>query len=394
MFSGYADAALEMPEIRGLARAHSSSLKAREMEERALQKDLEFKGKWANPQLLGQIGSLKSGDTRGSTFEVTLTQSVPVTNKFALRRELARKAFENQGVQKERFQNWVEHQALLSAWRVRMRYELHSHGIERAERIRLIERYLATHPRASIRQRVERSIFSSMVLQLQRQHDQKKLDLAQAEDELTYWIGQKVPASEIRGTIPPENRLRLPPEATHRKDPEWIDAQHRLEAARIESRMASSERWPDLIIGAGYRVERVVPSNQFTYGMIGLTLPLWDGGFSRHDSAEARFQKSELELEEVGRRIRLKHEQQLAQARFDLHQIQRFPITLVREQERAIREAEEGFKQRLIDVNTFVQAETQTHEVLDQIYLSWQAYLESLSSLQLLNGEPLEWEAP
>jgi hypothetical protein len=394
MFTGYADAALEMPEIRALARAHSSSLKAREMEEKALQKDLEFKGKWANPQLLGQIGSVRSGETRGSTLELSLTQAVPITNKFALRRELAERALENQGIQKDRFQNWVEHQALLSAWRVRIRYELHSHGIERAGRICLIERHLATQPRASIRQRVERSIFSSMVLQLQRQQDQKKLDLAQAEEELSYWIGQKVSASEIRGTIPAEGKVRLPPEGSYRKDPEWLEANHRLESARIEAKVASRERWPDLLVGGGYRVERVVPSNQFTYGLIGLTLPLWDGGFSRHDSAEARFQKSELELEEVGRRIRLKHEQQLAQARFDLQQIQRFPITLVREQERAIREAEEGFKQRLVDVNTFVQAETQTHEVLDQIFLSWQAYLESLSSLQLLNGEPLEWEAP
>lgn len=389
-----ARAGIEMSEIRSLARSHSSALKAKEMEARALGHDASFKGKWQNPQILAQIGSLRSGGVQGSTLELTLTQAVPVTGKFALRRELAEKALENQNLRQTHFQNWVEHQALLAAWKLRLRYELYAHGIERAERIRLIERYLATQPRASVRQRVELSIVSSVVLQLLSQQDQKQLELSQAEENLTYWIGRTVKGAEVAGPIPAVERIRTPPEGSHTRDPEWQEARHQLETARIESDIFSRERWPDLILGGGYRIEHAIPTNQFTYGLIGFTLPLWDSGFSRRDSAEARLRKSEFELEDAERRIRLKHEQQLEQTRFDLERVKRFPAPLIQVQEKALREAEGGFKQRLLDVNTFLQAETQTHEVLDQIYVSWQNYLESLSTLLLMSGEPFSWEIP
>ncbi len=389
-----AQAGIEMAEIGALARSHSLALKAREMEARALDHESSFKGKWQNPQILAQIGSVRSGGTQGSTLELTLTQAVPVTDKFSLRRELAEKALQSQNLRLTHFQNWVEHQALLAAWRVRIRHELHSHCSERAERIKLIERYLATHPRVSVRQRVDLSIVSSVVLQLLRQQDQKKLELLQAEDDLSFWIGRKVSAEEVIGTIPAFGKIRLPPEGSHTRDPEWQEARQQLDSARIEAEIASRERWPDLVLGGGYRIERVIPSNQFTYGLIGLTLPLWDTGASRKGSAEARLRRSEFELEDTERRIRLKHEKQLQQTLFDLEQVKRFPTTLIQAQEKAIREAETGFKQRLLDVGTFLQAETGTHEVLDQIFLSWQSYLENLSSLLLMGGEPLSWEIP
>ena len=387
-------AGLEMNEIRALARKHSASLKAKEMEARALEHDLSFKGKWSNPQLLGQIGSLRSGGAQGSTLELTLTQAVPLTNKHSLKRELAEKALEGQQQQQDFFRNWVEHQALLSAWKARIQLALFAHGIERAERIRLIERYLATQPRVSVRQRVELSVVSSVVLRLLRQQDQKKFELTRAEDDLSYWLGRKVSAQEIVGGIPPEAKIRIPPEGSHTRDPEWQQANLQLESSRIEATLASRERWPDLVLGGGYRVERVAPINQFTYALIGLTLPLWDTGFSRRDSADARVRRAEFELEDTERRIRLKHEKLLEQARFELQQVKRFPTSLIQVQERAILEAERGFKQRLLDVGTFLQAETETHEVLDQIYLSWQNYLESLSPLLLMSGEPLIWEQP
>jgi len=52
-----------------------------------------------------------------------------------------------------------------------------------------------------------------------------------------------------------------------------------------------------------------------------------------------------------------------------------------------------GFKQGLLDVDTFLRAETQTHDVIDQIFISWMSYLDSLSSLQLMRGEKFAWEA-
>jgi hypothetical protein len=78
---------------------------------------------------------------------------------------------------------------------------------------------------------------------------------------------------------------------------------------------------------------------------------------------------------------------------FYIDQIKRFPKKLLREQENSIHQAEEGFKQGVVDVNTFLLAETQTHDVIDQIFISWMGYLENISSWQLMRGEKFAWHA-
>ena len=109
---------LTLTEISDLALENSQFLKAREMEQRALLFDAEVRSKWLNPQLIGQIGGLRSGEMSGATVEVSLLQAIPLSNKLSLKRELALEAAKSQKLRTTAFTNWVVHQALLAAWRV------------------------------------------------------------------------------------------------------------------------------------------------------------------------------------------------------------------------------------------------------------------------------------
>jgi hypothetical protein len=60
--------------------------------------------------------------------------------------------------------------------------------------------------------------------------------------------------------------------------------------------------------------------------------------------------------------------------------------------ETAIQEAEKGFKQSVLDVSLFIQAETQSHEMIDQVYVAWMEYIDNLSALLLLNNKDLNWK--
>jgi hypothetical protein len=53
--------AMGLNEITTIAIERSSSLSAQEMESHALQSERNLRGKWTNPQIMGQFGSLKSG---------------------------------------------------------------------------------------------------------------------------------------------------------------------------------------------------------------------------------------------------------------------------------------------------------------------------------------------
>lgn len=383
---------ISVSEIQRLAIERSSSLSAQEMEERALHYDSKQKGKWQNPQVMGQFGTLKSGETRGSTTELSLTQAIPLSNKFSLKREMAQIASGMQKSQNDYFKNWVSHQAVLSVWKVYISQELFNHGSERAKRIRLIQQYLETRPRVSVKQRVEHSIISSILMQLEKMQDQKKLDLQMAQNDLEFWIGKKVEASEIGLAIPEFYRVVSNFELNTLSDLELIQAKNKLKITSLDRELATKEKRPDLFLGGGYRVENVTPLNHFSYAIVGITIPIWDTGSYRAEASKVREMRDQKNVEEAERRLTMKHKNQIDLVLTSLEQFKRFPKKFIQSNERSIHDAESGFKQGVLDVNTFLQAETQSHEVIDQVFMSWLSYLENLSTLQLMKNESLIWE--
>lgn len=383
--------ALSFDELRSLARENSAHLKAQDLERYALESDRNLRGKWQNPQLMGQFGTLKSGDSRGSTVEISLVQAVPISDKFSLRREIAELALKNQETQKGFFENWVEHQAILSAWRMIIAQELLNHGIERARRLDLVLQYIKTHPRVSVKQRVEFSLISTLVIQLKKMQEQKRFDLLAAQKDLEFWVGKTFNAQDFNGKIPNEEELLTPNELKIISDIEYRVAQNQFEISKVDADLAKKERRPDLFLGGGYRVENVAPANHFAYGILGINIPLWDTGSSRVESARARERRDEKLFEETQKRVQIKHEKQKQLVLLKREEMKLLPFNMIVKEEKVIHEAELGFKKGLIDVNMFLQTETQTHDVIDQVYLTWMGYLDHLSTFQLMRGENFKW---
>jgi hypothetical protein len=379
-------------EISQIAIERSSSLNAKEMEERALESEASLKGRWQNPQLMGQFGSLKSGSMSGATAEVSFTQPVPLSDKFSLRREMTLLAVENQKKETDFFKQWIAHQAILATWKVYVTSELLKHGIERTKRIGLVKRYLETRPRVTIKQRVELSIITSMLYQLEKQQDMKQHDYGIARSDLEFWLGKSLADSEIPFSLPDRYRFVDDHSLDTSKNIELAHARSSLKISQMDTELASKERRPDIFLGGGYRIEDVVPKNQFSYAIVGLNIPLWDTGSNRIEAASARRTRDQRNLEETEKQIRLKQQKQIELVKLSVEQLKRFPKKYIQINEQAIKEAEVGFRQGLLDVNTFLLAETQSHEVIDQVFLSWLGYLEHLSSLQLMKGEEFQWE--
>jgi outer membrane protein TolC len=291
----------------------------------------------------------------------------------------------------EYFQLWVKHQALLAAWDVAMNKELLLHGVERARRLSLIKTYLENSPRVSVKQNVELSIVKSSVLHLEKMQDLKQHELDVSLKELSFWLGREVKLAEINFTLPEFAKVLLPAAIDSKNDMDLLLSQKQLESAKLEVAVASRERLPDLTIGAGHRIEKVSPNNEFQYAMVGLTIPLWDTGSQKLAAARSKEMREERYMEHSKQKILSKHEKQYDRVMYHFQQLKRFPNSLVAEQEKQIHNAEKGFKQGLIDVNTFLQAETQTHEVIDQVFINWMEYLTDLSQYQLMRSEEFKW---
>ncbi|MFL5784092.1 MAG: TolC family protein [Bacteriovoracaceae bacterium] len=384
--------AVSLDEIRTLAIDRSPLLSAQEFETRAVRSDVSWKGKWGNPQLMTQWGTLKTGSAKpGVTAELSLTQPVPLSDKYSLRRELAEVAVKQQEANTIYYKNWVAHQAVLSAWRVFATRELYRHGEERTKRLRLVKSYVETRPRVSIKHRVELSLIEATLLELSKDLDLKAHELRVAMSDLEFWTGKKLTAEELRLSIPDFQLLTIPSSVDINKDPELHRADLTKKMASLDKEIARKERRPDLFLGGGYRVESVVPQNHFMYGIVGLNIPIWDTGFGRAQAAGARLRRDEKNYEETKRRVELKQNKQLELVNYQLEQVKRFPPKTVHKNERAIHEAEAGFKQGVLDVNTFLLMETQSHEVIDHVFISWVEYLNAVSELALMKGEDLKW---
>jgi hypothetical protein len=362
------------------------------MEERALQGEANLKGRWQNPQIMGQFGTLKTDNNRGSTIEMSLTQAVPLSDKYSIRKEMALIALDNQKKQTHLFKKWVSHQAILATWKMYLTSELLKHGVLRTKRIRLVKKYLEVRPKVTIKQRVELSIITSTLYELEKMQDLKNYDYEMAKNNLQFWIGKNLSDSEIPFSLPGQYEFFDEYNLDVSKDLELSLAKSFFQVAQMDNELASKERRPDLFLGVGHRVENVVPQNQFNYAIVGLNIPIWDTGIHRLESAKAREARDKKRLEEIEKQTFLKHQKQIELVKLSIEQLKRYPKKYIHQNERIIEEAEVGFRQGLLDVNTFLLAETQSHEVIDQIFLSWFSYLENLSSFQLMRGEEFKWE--
>lgn len=384
--------AITFDDIKQLAIERSQVLSSQELERQALEQETYQKGKWQNPQLMGQFGTLKSGPFKGQTTELSITQSIPLSDKYSLRSEIAQEAMKAHSARSDYFKKWVTHQAILSFWQVYVRRELFAHGKERSKRLALIKRYLETRPHLTIRQRIEHSIIASNLLQLEKDQDFKLKELKEAENTLAFWIGKTVPPEDIKLEIPDKFLTVKEARFAVETNAELVAAKHQLKASTLDAELARKERRPDLFVGGGYRVESVTPVNHFSYAILGLNIPIWDTGSKRAEAARARELRDQKLLVETERQLLLKYQNLISQLEFSEDQLKRFPLTLVRKQEKVIGEGQKGFMQGVLDVNTFLQVETQTHETVDQVYSAWMMYLENLSTLQLLSGNDLQWE--
>ncbi len=379
-------------ELKTLATERSLSLQAQELEARALKADASTAGRWQNPLFSGQFGTLRSGSSQGATTEVSLTQPIPLSDRFGLRRQLGELAVSQQKTRSEFYRLWVRHQAVLAGWRVTTAQALYEHRVERSRRLGLIKSNIESRPRVSSRQRVELALIRTALLRIEGYQEEKASELKRALADLEFWTGKQFLPQDLRFSLPKEVLETTPSLPEQSASLELTLARDNLRGATLEAELARKERRPDLLLGAGHRLEAVAPRNYFNYVILGFTVPLWDTGDGRLEAASVRRRVGEHELRQVEREVGLKllklsEELTLARAR-----IKRFSPDLIPKTERSLQEAEAGFRQGLIDANVFLQAETQFHEVIDEVYHAWVLYLETLSDSQITRKEELSWQ--
>jgi cobalt-zinc-cadmium efflux system outer membrane protein len=173
--------------------------------------------------------------------------------------------------------------------------------------------------------------------------------------------------------------------------PEILAALRDAEAAAAEARLAGAERIPTLMLGAGYKSERVAGGESFdgfTAG-VSLPLPLWDRRGGAVDAARAEAARRDSEATALQRRTARE-----TQSAYDAHQAIAAQLALLHDQlgegaVRARRAAEAAYAEGEIGLIEWLDAVRAYQEAETTYAMLWAEYIARRAALERATGATL-----
>jgi outer membrane protein TolC len=375
-----------MEELVQKAQGYYPELAAKEFEIASSKALMKQAKKWGNPFLTYQGGEIRSDGQRGSVLDLTLSQPIPWPGKRRLRFKAQEEIFHLSEISQEEIKISFTHRVYLLGIQLAALQELQGHQLERKKRFQLIEKSLKIRPQISPRQKVDQNLINSQITLIEK----SMLEILSQKESLLRELSllsntnlQKIDFSwkklpEMLNRDKVMTFLDESPRAKYWKGGEKL-ASIRVEEARIESR-------PDILLGVNYRREGIDPKNHFYHAQVSFVLPLLDQGQIAAESARALSFKLKAE------NSREKHELmaavyknyahlEAAQKALDLFKFNELSLM-----ENQFKEAEDSFRKGLIDAISFLQVDSQVHELIDQVYFTRVEYLSAHSSLKQLVG--------
>lgn len=340
----------------------------------------------ANPSLMVQAGSLKTGTFNGDVIDLTLMQPLPWPGKReALKHaEEARSKMLLIDTQAEILQ--VEHLVVQTAARIAGLKEMAKHVSERRHRFEMLRKSLAARPQLSPIQQVERGLIENQLRMLERGIVMLETEQHTLERMLSIWLGQSVELKINWDHVP----ALLPREEWEAKVAEQNPTLKKISAqksmAQAELRSAELAAYPDWQVGANYREERMAPTNHFYHAMVGITLPIFDRGQHKESMAKAEMNVLSARQEFTRQQVLAQISQAWEEAQAQTKLLKTFNHNLIKESEKRFHIAEVEFSKGRIDAPTFLATDAQIHESVDASFQTTLDALAAINRLRLMVG--------
>jgi hypothetical protein len=354
---------------------------------------IQASGKLSNPFLTSQIGTLKSAGTSGSTLEFSVVQFVPLNSKLSDKKSVAQLQKDLSSLSLDEKKLWLYHQSFLNGVNLAISEIFKGHTANRQRRYSKIKSYLQNRPLLSPELKASALIIENEIKLLQRNIDEHLLDFELYSKSLCLLLSEDncaqyhAPNIVMNWSQWDQNQSKQTFDV--RRNQEWKILNLEKEISIKEANIISKQRLPELQIGGGYRIEQVVPSNQFQYGIIGFSIPLFDTGSSAYQTASANIRTKKAFLTQKEKEIEndLLKLQEIIKNKFN--QMKHFPLPLEARIEKELDELEYEFNRGRINVATFLATDQKLHDSLDLIYAIRFEYLKTLSDWYYLQGQEI-----
>lgn len=344
---------------------------------------------YSNPTLSVMGGSVKSGTQSGNALEFTLSQPIPWPGKRQAGINSAKILEKISAVDLEEAKLLVQHSASLLAIELAVLNELEKHHHDRKKRFSIIHRYLTSRPLPSPKQQLEKDLIETQINLVEAQMFDLETMKRNISEQLMFLTGQ----NQIEVRVPWDVQAPFPKNeylSQLENNPRYQRSLKQVELAQGQVEEAQYLAKPDIVIGANYREERVVPVNRFLHAQVAVVIPIFDR--NQHSVEMARAQ---VRMKEAGKMLTMNESvmelnQNYQKLISSYRSMEIFKIGKINKQEQRFHLAEDAFKKGRIDVLTFLETDTQIHEAVDAAYHSYLKYFTALSEINLLIGQKLE----
>lgn len=381
---------LYLSDVIKISLDRSIDIRTQQNEVNAKMKLADSTGTWLNPELSVERESKKdAADNETTSNKVGLSQTFSVWNKTSSQKNIA---LADQKIE----ENALEEAVLRTKISViRLSYEYASdiekarHVEERMRRFQDVLAFLKTRTFASPQKQTEASIVMSKMLVLKKELSKAKAEVDLTWNKLNYYLGLSEKA---------DIKLNWLAKTTVVKESELLDkAKIRnfdIKRLVLESEKSEAERSfadkntvPDFSItasmsdGSGFAREK-------TYSLgFSVPLPVFSKNTSIKEAQNYRFASAKLKQENYSEylpslvnTVFIKY--QTAQAAvLDL------PVSKIKELEKDFAKTDVGFKKGLVDLISYIEADSQHFEAINTIYDTQLEFIDALAEVTLVSGE-------
>lgn len=277
----------------------------------------------------------------------------------------------------------------------RVASEKAAHGKERFERFKTVQTFLKSRPFAAPKSRAEAMIVRSKLLVLQKEMRELEANQRMSWNNLNLYLGLSS-EPQIRfawyKTTPILDSSSLT-KKTLESSPEIRRQTLRLAVQENDLRVAEYDSWQGFTLTGSYSDGRGVGPEQ-TYGLgVSFPLPLWNANRGEISASRSKRQAEEAMLRWARERANANIKSAFERYQLTSATIKELSPDHIREQERDMRDIDNGFKKSQVDLITYIEADAEHFASLNAILDAQVDFVSALRELLFLVGEapqPLE----
>lgn len=350
----------------------------------------EAAGVWRNPEVSLERETKKDPNSNETvSTKIGVSQTLAAYGKFATKSEAAKAEVDLEKINLSEKLFQTKTTVLQLVFEYLADVEKAKHAEERHKRFKSVYTYLKNRTFASPQKRTEASIVSSKLMILQKELDRANSEVQVTWNKLNYFLGLKERPEVKLNWFFKTPKLTQDAIFDKAKGSNFQIQKFLIENKRLDLEVdfAKKDIWPEVTIhgsigdGSGFAPEK-------TYALgLSAPIPLFSKNKSLVNVQSLKMSANQKKLSSYKDYLPSLIESSLIRYQVAQRTLEQLPIGKINDIEKDFEIADQGFRKGLVDLVTYLEADSQHFEAITAIYNTQVEFAEIVSELSVLTGE-------